>query len=67
MEIVINVFGCSNVFGAEHFGFPESFGGPGRFRKVRETDRLNFLQISSKCDMMMPSYDQKTKIASTKK
>ena len=34
-------------------------GGPGRFRKVREAGMMNFQQISSKSDFMVPRYDQK--------
>ena len=37
-----------------------SFGGPEGFRKVREADKMNFLQMSLKSNFMVPSYDQKT-------
>ncbi len=35
-------------------------GGPGGFRKVREADRSNFVQILSKSQVVVPSYDPKT-------
>ena len=46
--------------------FSEVFGGPGGFRKVREADRKNFLLFSSGSGLMVPSYDQKTKMVMTK-
>ena len=54
------------MFVSEMFGVPEVVGGPGRFRKVREAGRMNFLQVSSKSDLMVRSYDQKTKKITTK-
>ena len=42
-------------------GFSQVFGGPGGFRKVREVNRKNFLQVSSKSHGVVTSYDQKTK------
>ena len=41
--------------------FPDVLEGPGGFRKVREADRNNFLDFSSKMHLMVTSYDQKTK------
>ena len=38
--------------------FPEVFGGPAGFGKVRAAGRINFLQLSSKSELMVPSYDQ---------
>ena len=40
---------------------PEVFGSPGGLRKVREAGGMDFLQISSKSDLMVPSCDPKTK------
>ena len=37
------------------------FGGPGGVREVREVNRKNALLFSSKSDLLVPSYDQKTK------
>ena len=34
--------------------------GPGGFRKVREAGRNNSLLFSSKFDVIVPSYEQKT-------
>ena len=39
------------------------FERPGGFKKFREVYGKNFLQISSKSDFMLPSYDQKAKMA----
>ena len=36
-------------------------GGPGGFRKVREASRKNVLLFSSRSDLMVLSYDKKTK------
>ncbi len=63
--MIFDVF--SNNFGLRHVGFPEVLGGPGGFRKVREAGRTNFMQISSKTDLMVPSYDQTTKKSRVKK
>ena len=46
--------------------FPEVFGGPGDFRKVREANCNNFLLFSSKSDLMVPIHDQKAKNANDK-
>ena len=48
------------VFLVSEFDFPELFGGPEGFRKVREVNRKNFLPFPSKCDLMVPSNDQIT-------
>ena len=40
--------------------FTVVFGGPGGFRKVREVIWKNFLLVSSRSDLMVPSYGQKT-------
>ena len=47
--------------GLLNVGFAEVFGGPGGFRKVREAGSKNFLLVSSKSDLMVPSYDQKNR------
>ena len=47
------------MFGLQNLGFRMVFGGPGGFRKIREADRMNFLQLSSKSDLMISSHDQK--------
>ena len=49
------------------FRVREVFGGPRGLRKVREASRLNFLQISSKSDLMVPTYDQQTKKVNDRK
>ena len=49
------------------FFFPQVFGGPESFREVLEAGEMNFVQISSKANFMVPSYDQKTKQIPTKK
>ena len=40
--------------------------GSGLFKKVRETGRINFRQVSSKSDFIGPSYDQKKCLSSAK-
>ena len=42
-------------------GFPKVSGGPGGFKKVREAARNNFLQFSSKSDLMVRRYGPQTK------
>ena len=35
------------------------FGGSRGFRKLREAGRIHFLQVSSKSELVGPSYDEK--------
>ena len=55
------VWGGSKRFGLSNVGFPQVFGGPGGFRKVREAGRKNFLLFSSGSDFMVPIADHQTK------
>ena len=45
-------------FGLQKFDSPEIFGGPGGFRKVRDTNRNDFISFSSKSDLMVPNYEK---------
>ena len=44
-----------------NFDFPEVVRGPGGLRMVREAARTHFLHISSKSDLIVLSYEEKTK------
>ena len=48
-------------------GFGWFFGGPGGFDKLREACRNNFHQVSSRSELVVPSYDKRTKMLTTKK
>ena len=48
------------VLVSKHLFF-QGFQGPQGFRKVREAGREKILPIFSKSDLMVPSYDKKTK------
>ena len=50
--------GLQKILVSNIFGFPEVSGGPGGFVQLREANRHNFLLLSSKSDLMLPSYDQ---------
>ncbi len=49
------------MFVSKQIGFSKVFGGPGGFKKLREASRKKIHLISCKLDLMVPSYDQKTK------
>ena len=57
--MVVSFFGGFEKHRSVNFVFSIVFAGPGGFGKVREAGRTNFLQISSKSDLMVPSYDRK--------
>ena len=67
MEIAVSFPRFFYTFWSLNFDVPEVVGGPGGFRKVREAGRMNFLHISTKFDLMVPSYDQRTKKVNDKK
>ena len=48
-------------FDSKKLGLPEVYGGPERFRKVREACRNNFHLVAPHKSSMVPIYDQKTK------
>lgn len=56
MLIVLAFVDGSRNFGFSNPVFPDLGGGPGGLRKVREVDGKYVLQISSKPDLMLPSY-----------
>ena len=55
------VVGFFDFFVSRQIVFSMVFGGPGGFKKLREASRTNFHLISCQLDLMVPSYDQKTK------
>ena len=59
MEIAVRNFWLLRKFVAVFF-FLVVFGGSRRFRELRETGRIHFLQVSSKSEHVGPSYDEKT-------
>ena len=58
---LITIFGVFEFFVSKTICFSKVFGGPGGFKKLREASTKNFHLISCKLDLMVPSYDQKTK------
>ena len=51
-------WGLASSVASADFGFPRFLGCPGGFRKVREAERKNSHQFSSKTLRRIPSYDQ---------
>ena len=48
-------------------GFPEVFGGPGRFKKVREAGIKDCLLLSSTYDLMVSSDNRKQQLTIKKR
>ena len=55
------VFIVFSFFGSLNLGFPQGFGGPGGFRKLREACRKNFHLVVPLVTLGVTSYDRKTK------
>ena len=45
--------------GLKSVGFPEAFGGPGGFKKLREACRKNFHLVAPLKNSVVTNYDQK--------
>ena len=61
MGLVVTIFRiCSNMLALKCVMFDIS-RGPEGFTKVREAERIHFHLISCESDLMVPSYDQKTR------
>ena len=61
MLIVVKIFDFKKM-GSQFFSFLAVIQVPGLLEKLREAPGINFHQVSSKSELMGPSYDKKMKI-----